>query len=586
MTSGRIMHGRRVRRLAARTLPRPVAERVREVRRRRRQEAAAARREQRAAERRAELLGSDPQVRVVAAGSWEGPGRVVEDFTTDQAREHNLRLVADVLDAEGVGYFLVRGHSARRCVLGVHLRDRPTVFRAMRARHDLSAVWAVKPGPGGSAAVACAYVDGGLDSGIKSSMVVRFAEPLVSGSGRVVGGLEFGCDVEFWQDADDLLAKESGRRRLDELRSQTPHRALSGALVAPRTNRVSDVVPRSAQQPAVACVGGREVPTFQPFTWTLTEDVSFPVDVVYTWVDGADPTHAARRALYSGEAPVGLGANASRYASHDELRYSLRSLHMYAPFVRHVYVVTDDQVPWWLDAGAEGITVVDHRDIFADPCALPTFNSHAIEARLHHIPGLSEHYLYLNDDVFLGRMRRAEDFFHANGIAQVPFSSAQFGIGDTVEGEVAPNSAGKNVRALFQSDFGRGITHKFKHAPHPQIRSVMTELEERYAEVVDRTTRTRFRSTADVAMAGTMHHHYALFTGRAVSAQIRMRYVNISSADAVRRLEQLGASTSVDSFCLNDVDTPEGSREEVQAMVGRFLEERFPFPSPWERRPV
>ena len=585
MTSGRIMRGRRVRQLAARTLPRPVAERVREVRRQRRHEAAAARREQRAAERRAELLRSDPQVRLVAAGSWEGPGRVVEDFTTDQAREHNLRLVADVLDEEGVDYFLVRGHSARRCVLGVHLRDRPTVFRAMRARHDLSSVWAVKPGPGGSAAVASAYVDGGLDSGIKSSLVVRFAEPFVSPSGRVVGGLEFGCDVEFWQDADDLLSS-AGPTRLDQVRCKVPAPALAGALVGPRPNRVADVVPVSAQVASAVQVGQRRVPTFEPFTWTLTDDVTFPVDVVYTWVDGADPQHAARRALHSGEAPVGLGANASRYASHDELRYSLRSLHMYAPFVRHVYVVTDDQVPWWLDAGAEGITVVDHRDIFADPSALPTFNSHAIGTRLHHIPGLSEHYLYLNDDVFLARMRRPEDFFHANGIAQVPFSPAQFGVGDIVPGEVAPNSAGKNVRALFQADFGRGITHKFKHAPHPQIRAVLTELEQRYAETIARTTRARFRSTQDVGFAATMHHHYALLTGRAVPGQTRMSYVDIAAPDAARRLDRLQQKGGIDSFCLNDVDTPEGSREEIHAMVGRFLEERFPFPSPWERRPV
>ncbi|WP_299519646.1 stealth family protein [uncultured Serinicoccus sp.] len=567
--------------MALRTLPGPVAERARASRRRRRQQAAAVRREERTAARRAALLAAAPGVRLVAMGAQEGPGRVVSDFTVSSAKEHNLRLVTDVLDEVGVTFFLVRGNSVRRHVLGVHLRDRPAVFRAMRARHDLSAVWAAKPGPGGSVGLASAYVDGGLRRGIKSGLVVRFAEPLLAPSGRVVGGLELGCDVEFWQDGEDLVRE--GSERLEEVRCQTPEPALVGALVAPRPNRVADVVPVSAQVPAQMMVGQRLVPTFEPFTWTLTDEVTFPVDLVYTWVDGADPRHAARRAHYASEAPVGLGANASRYTSHDELRFSLRSVHMYAPFVRHIYVVTDDQVPSWLDPDAAGITVVDHRDIFDDPTALPTFNSHAIEARLHHIPGLSEHYVYLNDDVFLARMRRAEDFFHASGIAQVPFSSAQLGVGDPVEGEVAPNSAGKNVRSLFQADFARGITHKFKHAPHPQVRSVMAELEERYAEPVARTSRTRFRSTDDVAPAATMHHHYALLTGRAVSAQTRMRYVNISSTDAVRRLETLLTSTSLDSFCLNDVDTPEGSREEVHAMVGRFLQERFPFRSPWER---
>ncbi|XMA37048.1 hypothetical protein O1157_11655 [Streptomyces albogriseolus] len=75
---------------------------------------------------------------------------------------------------------------------------------------------------------------------------------------------------------------------------------------------------------------------------------------------------------------------------------------MYAGFVRHVYIVTDGQTPEWLDADAPGITVVDHKDIFPEG-VLPVFNSHAIETRLHHIPGLSDHYLYFNDDVFVGR---------------------------------------------------------------------------------------------------------------------------------------------------------------------------------------
>ncbi|WP_298750849.1 stealth family protein [uncultured Serinicoccus sp.] len=567
--------------MALRTLPGPVAERARASRRRRRQQAAAVRREERTAARRASLLAADPEVRLVAMGAQEGPGRVVSDFTVSRAKEHNLRLVTDVLDEVGVTFFLVRGNSARRYVLGVHLRDRPAVFRAMRARHDLSAVWAVTPGPGGSVGLASAYVDGGLRSGIKSGLVVRFAEPLLAPSGRVVGGLELGCDVEFWRDGEDLVRE--GSQRLEEVRCKVPAPALAGALVAPRPNRVADVVPVSAQVPGQVMIGERVVPTFEPFTWPLTDEVTFPVDLVYTWVDGADPRHVQRRSRYSGEAPVGLGANASRYASHDELRFSLRSVHMYAPFVRHVYVVTDDQVPTWLDQEASGLTVVDHRDIFDDPTALPTFNSHAIGTRLHHIPGLSERYLYLNDDVFLARMRRAEDYFHANGIAQVPFSPAQFGVGDVVRGEVAPNSAGKNVRALLQADFGRIITHKFKHAPHPQIRAVMAELEQRYAEPVARTTRSRFRSTEDLGFAATMHHHYALLTGRAVPGQTRMSYVDIAAPDAAQRLDRLQQKGGIDSFCLNDVDTPEGSREEVHAMVGRFLRERFPFRSPWER---
>ncbi len=74
---------------------------------------------------------------------------------------------------------------------------------------------------------------------------------------------------------------------------------------------------------------------------------------------------------------------------------------MYAPWVRHVYLVTDRQVPSWL-APSDRITVVDHSEIYRDPSVLPIFNSSAIITQLHHIEGLSEHYLYLNDDIFFG----------------------------------------------------------------------------------------------------------------------------------------------------------------------------------------
>ncbi|MFD0331960.1 hypothetical protein ACFQZC_36840 [Streptacidiphilus monticola] len=86
------------------------------------------------------------------------------------------------------------------------------------------------------------------------------------------------------------------------------------------------------------------------------------------------------------------------------MRYSLRSIHQYAPWVRRIHLVTAGQRPVWLNTDHPDIRVVDHREIFSDPDALPTFNSHAIESQLHHIDGLAEHFLYLNDDVLFGRL--------------------------------------------------------------------------------------------------------------------------------------------------------------------------------------
>ncbi|WP_281965790.1 stealth family protein [Serinicoccus marinus] len=572
----------RARRAEAGRVAAERAERETEERERRdRQE----RRRRRVAERRDAARAADPQIRIIDADGLQGPGREVVAFTARGAGDRNLGLVADVLESAGIDYFVVRGRSRLRRVVGVHESHRAAVLEAMRERHAMSALHALRPAREGRPQVRSAYADGALDARIKRAPVIRFAEPLVSPTGRLLAGLEYGCDVEFWQEGARLTEAADGPERVARLRCQTPPEVRDVSLVAPRPNLVADVLPPSAQQRTTVSIGGRSRPTYEPFAWTLADEVTFPVDVVYTWVDGDDPEHARRRARFSGQAPAGLAANASRYISHDELRYSLRSLHMYAPFVRHVYVVTDAQVPGWLDREARGITVVDHRDIFDDD-ALPTFNSHAIGTRLHHIAGLSDRYLYLNDDVFLARPVTAETFFHGNGIARVAFSPFQLGVGDLIPGEVAPNSAGKNVRALLAESFGRGITHKFKHAPHPQIREVMLELEQAYPEAVGATTRSRFRSPADVGFAATLHHHYALLTGRAVPADIAMRYVDVGAPDAAERLARLEAGPPVDTFCLNDLDTPEEARAAVQEMMRDFLDSRFPFPSPFERTPA
>jgi len=156
-----------------------------------------------------------------------------------------------------------------------------------------------------------------------------------------------------------------------------------------------------------------------------------PIDVVYTWVNGSDPVWFAQmqrfRALERGLDPDAPGANASagnssgadagdqaganRYRDNEELRFSLRSLFKYAPWVRNVHLVTSGQVPAWLDVTHPRVRVVTHEEIFADPSHLPVFSSPAIEVHLHRIPGLSRRFVYFNDDVMLGADTWPADFY-------------------------------------------------------------------------------------------------------------------------------------------------------------------------------
>ena len=131
------------------------------------------------------------------------------------------------------------------------------------------------------------------------------------------------------------------------------------------------------------------------------------IDIVYLWVDGADPAWRARRqqayAAWAQAHPGQLalhGNVAGRYRDNGELRYNLRALERFFPGHGHVYLLTDRQVPAWLRA-SKRLTVIDHASLMPG-AALPVFDSGHIESYLHHIPGLSERFLYLNDDVFFG----------------------------------------------------------------------------------------------------------------------------------------------------------------------------------------
>ncbi|XP_043375089.1 N-acetylglucosamine-1-phosphotransferase subunits alpha/beta isoform X2 [Dermochelys coriacea] len=108
--------------------------------------------------------------------------------------------------------------------------------------------------------------------------------------------------------------------------------------------------------------------------------------------------------------------SASRFEDNEELRYSLRSIERHAPWVRHIFIITNGQIPSWLNLDNPRITIVTHQDIFQNLSHLPTFSSPAIESHIHHIAGLSQKFIYLNDDVMFGKDVWPDDFYsHSKG---------------------------------------------------------------------------------------------------------------------------------------------------------------------------
>ncbi|MFF8945175.1 stealth conserved region 3 domain-containing protein [Streptomyces sp. NPDC014864] len=483
---------------------------------------------------------------------WESPWDVVQA---------NLALAAGALEGAGIPYLVVRDHMVRHSV-AVHGVYREAVFKALADRYADEAVYAsvLNEGQKTVATVLAGLV--GDYSGTPSSGI-RVHQSVVSPSRTLRLGAIYGCTITFWDDEPD-----------DEDHLRAPVRTLIG-----------DRVPHSAMRRSTITLGDRRYPTIVAFGQVLHGDVDFPVDAVYTWVNGADVAWLERKNEFlaaRGMETQDAATSAARFRDRDELRYSLRSIDMYAPWIRNIYIVTDRQVPTWLDQSHPRVRVVDHTEIFGDRGALPTYNSHAIESQLHHIEGLAEHFLYFNDDVFLGRTVQPGMFFLGNGQAKHFMSPTSVAMSPPSHEDEFNISAAKNNRALIERSFGQTLVHSFLHAPHPLRRSVLADIEREYGPAMKATARNQLRSHSDVSVASSLHHYYGFHTSRSAPGSISCGFVNVGLAEHGPRLNRILTARPHDVFCLNDFHDGDVPEEEQDAILAAFLPSYFPVASQFE----
>lgn len=357
----------------------------------------------------------------------------------------------------------------------------------------------------------------------------------------------------------------------------------TGQLVSPGPNNYTPLVPPDAEFVPLE-LEGVSLRTLPLMALPTVRDCTFPIDAVYTWVDGEDPawneTRLERLSRLTGTARTPESSGQARFVSRDELRYSMRSLHLFAPWIRRIHLVTAGQVPDWLVEHPQ-VRVVDHSEILPAE-ALPTFNSHAIESSLHRIPDLSEHFVYLNDDFLLGRPLRPQSLFTAAGQPKVFFSPyTTLGLDDLPQSPPWQKAAWNN-RRLLQETFGVVSTHSLKHAPYAHRRSLLEEIEERFPDLVARTARAPFRSDTDVSMLSSLAQHYGLATGAAVVDEIESVFVNLSTSEVPWKLRMLLQRES-DVFCLGDHHEHALRPDILKQLLEEFLDAYYPMPAPWER---
>ncbi|MCH5672267.1 stealth family protein [Streptomyces gilvus] len=493
-------------------------------------------------------------------------------LTPLSAREANRSALTALLDSAGVPHFAVRGTVDHGTVVAVAEEDRErvlgVVFRGLgQYPGHLSVIDPDAPRPPKPVSTR----DPKAWREVSAARILQISWYRTDPGRHLLLGHEYGCAIEFWQrDGTYLVAPRANRATWAV--AADGQNVLGSARLFSRF--VSDWTPRHLA-PALA--------TRPEFLVNCADDIAFPVDAVYTWVDGNDPAWKQRKAQAKGEVYHAESASDARFISRDELRYSVRSLHLFAPWIRNVYVVTDDQVPDWLREDVPGLRIATHREIFRDRSVLPVFNSHAIESQLHHIEGLAEHFLYFNDDMFMGRPVAPHAFFTPSGTARYFPSRNRIPQGPVVETDTPVDAACKNNRALLLERFGRVITQPMEHIPYAIRRSAMEEAERDFPEAWARTAASRFRAMTDLSPTSSFALYYAALTGRGQPGSMPFTYLQLAVPDLADRLKRLLDGRDQDTFCLNDAFSTPEDIEAQQELLDGFLNAYFPTPSPHER---
>lgn len=476
---------------------------------------------------------------------------VHDSLSPEQARIEDLLLIARTLEDAGVDALLVR-HGIRTPALAVDLARREEAIDAIRALCDREPFYAK---PRGMSVVPLPD----LELRAEGPGSIRLFRPRIAGGLRY--GVSSGVRLEFWR---------FGPRTIE---------APNDNALTRRVTATGDV----SYTTVTRC--GRTWRTLAGMFDTHPGAFTHDVDMVFSWVDGSASDFQRQRAAQLAEYVVGEGDGGSaRYRHVNELRYALRSVHMYAPWVRRIFIATDSPRPEWL-VDHPRVTIVRSEEFFADPGVLPTHNSHAVEAQLHRIEGLAEHFLYSNDDMFFGRPVEPELFFSPAGLTKFVECDIRIGTGDPAVQRSGHDNALRVNRALLRERFDRTIVRDLEHCATPLRRSVMAEMEREFAEDFRRTAASRFRSATDISVTNCLYHYYALFTGRAITTgEPRTRYYQTTQAKSLRRAQRLASRRDVDMFCLNDGGESDAVPEQLRVQViTELLERLYPVRAPWER---
>ena len=310
-----------------------------------------------------------------------------------------------------------------------------------------------------------------------------------------------------------------------------------------------------------------------------------PIDAVITWVDGNRVNHRQKRHEYMAETPFPLHENAinpHRWVCNDEILYCLQSIDNFAPWTRTVWIVVDSETPDLSSLSHEiraKIQFAYHRDIFKGFTeVLPTFNSLAIESLLWRIKGLSERFMYFNDDVFLTAPLKPTDVFQ--GLAPVLRGKwvdySELLRSPEMRSDPAKFNHFMQMNAARIIGFDATMLFAAAHVVHPLRRSQMARLFDQHQENFVNNIKHRFRDLSQFLPQG-LHNHACIADGDAVISttddhlHIWSGQGNGRSPAETRTILQRAHNSDIKFLCVNDLPQLEEIIPEARDWLGRAI---------------
>ncbi len=327
----------------------------------------------------------------------------------------------------------------------------------------------------------------------------------------------------------------------------------------------------------------------------------YKIDFVIPWVDGSDPAWLREKKKYMPASDT--DSSIARYRDWDILKYWFRGIEKNAPWVNRIYFITWGHLPSWLNTDHPKLKIIRHEDYIPKEY-LPTFSSHTIELNLHRIEGLSEHFVYFNDDMYLINPVTKDHFFHKGLPRGIAVFNPPTAPNDTMQAILSndirlinrhfdknalvkknlkmflnPAYGKYNIRTLLCLPWTKLVGFFNHHTATRFLKSVFEEVWEREYDTLNDTSRNKFRSRADVNQYVFLYWQYC--TGKFVPSKNPGKSVRIM--DDIDKACEMIRSKKIKCLCLNDSVTGEDMFDIARVKIAQALEERFPEKSEFEK---